>query len=184
VVIESTMPIQNQARRRTRISAYDRWLVVIGGFKLFEAALLVLLGVGVIRMLHKDLGDELTRLFLSLRFDPEGRFASFLIDRASDITPHQLKQISIAIFAHAGLDVLEGVGLILRKIWAEFVTIAVSAFFLPFEFAVLAHHVTWIRIAITGINVAVVVYLIFHVQMRLRERRHSAEETRSTPASK
>lgn len=174
MVIEPTMPILNQVRPRARISAYDRWLVIIGGFKLLEAALLVLLGVGVIHMLHQDLGDELTRLFVSLRFDPEGRFASFLIDRASDISPHQLKQISVAIFAHAALDVLEGVGLILRKIWAEFVTITVSAFFLPFEFVALAHHVTWIRIAITAINVAVVVYLVFHVQMRIRERRKQA----------
>lgn len=173
------MPILNHASRPARISAYDRWLVVIGGFKLLEAAVLVLLGVGVIHLLHQDIGDELTHLFLSLRFDPEGRFASFLIDRASDITPHQLKQISIAIFAHAGLDVLEGVGLILRKIWAEFVTIAVSAFFLPFEFVALAHHVTWVRIGITAINVAVVVYLIFHVQMRIRERSLAHGQTRS-----
>lgn len=155
------MPILSHAIRRARISAYDRWLVVIGGFKLFEAALLVLLGVGVIHMLHQDIGDELTRLFLSLRFDPEGRFASFLIDKASDITPHQLKQISVAIFAHAGLDILEGTGLILRKIWAEFVTIAVSAFFLPFEFVALADHVTWIRIGITAINVAFRYLLMF-----------------------
>jgi uncharacterized membrane protein (DUF2068 family) len=168
------MPILKHASRRAHISAYDRWLVVIGGLKLFEAAVLVLLGVGVIHVLHEDLGDELTRLFLSLRFDPEGRFASFLIDRVSDITPHQLKQISIAIFAHAALDVLEGVGLILRRIWAEFVTIAVSAFFLPLEFFELVRHVTWVKIAITGINVAVVVYLIFHVQMRIRERRRLA----------
>jgi uncharacterized membrane protein (DUF2068 family) len=157
------------ASRPTRISAYDRWLVAIGALKLGEALLFVLLGVGLIRVLHKDVGDELTRLFVALRFDPEGRFASFLIDKASLISPHQLKQISVAIFAHAALDVLEGVGLILRKIWAEFVTIAVSAFFLPFEFVALAHHVTWLRIGITTINVAVVIYLIFHVQMRVRE---------------
>jgi uncharacterized membrane protein (DUF2068 family) len=158
------------AGRSAHISAYDSWLVVIGALKLGEALLFVLLGVGVIHVMHRDVGDELTRLFVALRFDPEGRFASLLIDKASNITPHQLKQITAAVFAHAFLDVLEGVGLILREIWAEFVTIAVSAFFLPFEFVALTHHVTWIRVAITVINVAVVVYLIFHVQMRIRER--------------
>jgi uncharacterized membrane protein (DUF2068 family) len=154
----------------THISAYDRWLVAIGVFKLGEAVLFVLLGVGLIHMIHKDLADELTRLFVALRFDPEGRFASLLIDKVSMIGPHRLREIGAAAFAHAALDVLEGTGLILRKIWAEFVTIAVSAFFLPFEFVALSHHVTWIRIGITAINVAVVIYLIFHVQMRMRHR--------------
>jgi len=155
---------------RAHISGYDRWLVVIGVLKLFEAALFVLLGVGVLRMLHKDLVDELTHLFVVLRFDPEGRFVSLLLDKAGLINEHRLKEIGLVAFAHAGLDVLEGVGLILRKIWAEFVTIAVSAFFLPFEFIALTRHVTWLRVSVTAINVAVVIYLIFHVQMRIRER--------------
>ena len=159
---------------RAHISGYDRWLVAIGTLKLMEAALFVLLGAGVIHMMHKDVGDELTHLFVALRFDPEGRFASFLIDKASMISPHRLRQITVAIFAHSALDILEGVGLILRRIWAEFVTILVSAFFLPFEFVALAHHVTWIRIAVTTINVVVVVYLIFHVQLRMRERNAGA----------
>jgi len=155
---------------RKHISGYDRWLIVIGALKLMEAALFVLLGVGVIRLLHKDIVDELTRLLVGLRFDPEGRFVNFVLDKAALISPHRLKEISIVAFAHAALDVLEGVGLILRKIWAEFVTLAVSAFFLPLEFFELTQHVTWIRIAITAVNVAVVAYLGFHVQMRIRER--------------
>lgn len=173
------MPTSTHSRaHRSHISAFDQWLVVIGALKLGEALLFVLLGVGAIHVIHKDVGDELTRLFIALRFDPEGRFASFLIDKAGLISAHRLKEIGVAAFAHAALDVLEGVGLMLRKIWAEFVTILVSAFFLPFEFVALAHHITWIRIAVTSINVAVVLYLIFHVQMRIRER--SGEHNRST----
>jgi uncharacterized membrane protein (DUF2068 family) len=154
-----------------RISAYDRWIVAIGGLKLLEAVLFVLLGVGVIRLLHKDLVDEVVRLLTALRFDPEGRFVSVLLNKVALISPIGLKEISAAAFAHAGLDIVEGVGLIRRKIWAEFVTVTVSAMFLPFEFIALAREVTWTRIGITTVNVAVVIYLIFHVQMRLRERR-------------
>jgi uncharacterized membrane protein (DUF2068 family) len=156
--------------RRKHISAYDKWLVVIGALKLCEAALFIALGIGLLQMLHKDLVDELTRLMLALHHDPEGRFSSLLLDKAALLDPHRLKQISAAIFAHAGLDILEGTGLVLRKVWAEFVTVILSGFFLPFEFMALAHHVTWIRVGVTTINVAVVVYLIFHLRMKLRER--------------
>ncbi|MFZ0663686.1 MAG: DUF2127 domain-containing protein [Acidobacteriaceae bacterium] len=156
---------------RPRVSIYDRWLEVIGALKLMEAALFILLGIGVLRMLHKDIVDELTRLILVLHRDPEGRFASLLLDKAALLDPHRLKEISAAFFAHAGLDILEGTGLVLRKVWAEFVTIAISAFFLPFEFMALAHRVTWIRVGVMAVNVAVVLYLIFHLQMRLQARR-------------
>lgn len=156
---------------RVRISLYDRWLVVIGALKLAEAALFIALGVGVLRMLHKDLVDELIHLMVALHSDPEGRFASLLLDKVALLDPHRLKQISAAIFAHAGLDILEGTGLVLRKVWAEFVTVILSAFFLPFEFMALARHVTWVRVGVTAINVAVVVYLIFHLRMKIRERR-------------
>lgn len=153
-----------------RISAYDRWIVAIGGLKLLEAALFVLVGVGVLRLLHKDVVDEVWRFLMALRFDPEGRFVSAVLDKVALISPVRLKEISAAAFARAGLDVLEGVGLIRRKIWAEFVTVGISALFLPIEFVALAHHLTWAKVGITVVNVAVVLYLIFHVQMRLRER--------------
>lgn len=157
--------------RHKHISVLDRWLVVIGAFKLFEAALFIALGIGVLKMLHKDLVDELTRLIIALHSDPEGRFATVLLDKVALLDPHRLKEISAAIFAHAGLDILEGTGLVLRKTWAEIVTVVVSAFFLPFEFMALAHHVTWIRVGVTAVNVAVVIYLIFHLRMKRRERR-------------
>lgn len=156
--------------RRKHMSAYDRWLVVIGALKLCEAALFIALGIGMLRMLHKDLVDELTRLMVALHHDPEGRFSSLLLDKAALLDPHRLKQISAAIFAHAGLDILEGTGLVLRKVWAEFVTVILSGFFLPFEFMALARHITWIRVGVTAVNVAVVIYLIFHLRMKLRER--------------
>jgi uncharacterized membrane protein (DUF2068 family) len=172
----TTMP-ERISKSPARISAYDRWLVVIGSLKLLEALLFLLLGVGVIRLMHQGLMDGLTHLVLALRFDPEGRVASLLLDKAALLSPNRLKEISIVVFAHASLDLLEGVGLILRKTWAEFVTLAVSAFFLPLEFYSLTKHVTWVRVAITLINVAVVAYLAFHLQMRYRaaKRRSSGE---------
>jgi uncharacterized membrane protein (DUF2068 family) len=156
--------------RSKHISAYDKWLVVIGALKLCEAALFIALGIGVLRLLHKDLVDELTHLMLALHHDPEGRLSSLLLDKVALLDPHRLKQISAAIFAHAALDILEGTGLVLRKVWAEFVTVILSGFFLPFEFMALARHVTWLRVGVTAVNVAVVIYLIFHLRMKLRER--------------
>ena len=165
---------------QVRISAYERWLMVIGAAKVMESLLFVLLGLGVIRLLQQGVVDELTRLIVALRFDPEGRVASAVLNHAALMSPHRLKEISAVAFVHAALDLLEGVGLILGKVWAEFVTVAVSGFFLPLEVYSLVRHVTWVRVTITLINVVVVAYLGFHLLMRYRERQRNAGLLRSS----
>jgi uncharacterized membrane protein (DUF2068 family) len=149
---------------------HDRWIVAIGVFKLLQAAAFLLLGVGALRLLHKDLVDIAEHWILALRFNPEGHFVSLLLGRVALIDPHRLKQISAAIFLIAALDAMEGAGLVLEKTWAEFVTLILTASFLPWELIAMFHHPTGIRAGLAIINIAVVLYLLWFVKMRMRER--------------
>ena len=94
---------------------HSRWLVLIGVLKLFKAALFILLGVGALRLLHKDLVDVVTHFILALRFDPENHFINLVLERVAMISPHRLREISIAIFLYAALDIIEGTGACARK---------------------------------------------------------------------
>jgi uncharacterized membrane protein (DUF2068 family) len=158
----------------------DRWIMAIGALKMVEALLCILLGIGAIKLLHKDLIDVATRIITALRLDPEGRFVNLLLDRVALISPHMLKQISVGIFAYAGLHTLEGVGLVLRKKWAEYVTLILTASFLPWEFFEIIRHFTWIKVVLTGINVLVVLFLVFYV--RIREESRAQRTGESTPS--
>jgi len=165
----TTSSISLQASRVR--SHYDRWIVAIGLFKLFQAALFILLGIGALRLLHKDLMEVAEHFILAMRFNPEGHFVNLILVKLAMIDPHRLKQISAAIFAVAALDAIEGTGLVLEKAWAEFVTLILTASFLPWEVFEIVRHVTWVRIVLTVINFAVVVYLLAYVRMRMQERR-------------
>ena len=79
--------------------------------------------MGAIHLLHKDLEDEVTRLALRFNFDPESRFVSLLLDKVDLIDAHRLRQISVATFAYSALALTEGVGLLLEKVWAEYLTL-------------------------------------------------------------
>lgn len=149
----------------------DRGIVAIGIFKLLQGILFILLGIGAIRLLHKDLMQVAEHFILALRFDPEGRFVSLVMDKVAMIDPHRLRQISAAIFAVAALDLIEGTGLVLEKAWAEYVTLVLTASFLPWEFFEILRRATWVRATLLGINLVVVIYLIYYVQARMRERR-------------
>lgn len=168
------MASQTIQRSRTRQS-HDRWLVLIGGFKILEGLLFVLLGFGVIRLLHRDIADVLLRTVLAIRLDPESRFVNFLLEKVQMLTPHKMRLISAGIFLKAGIDFAEGIGLAMEKTWAEWLTIAITASFLPWEIFEIIRHFTWIKVAFSIINVLVLIYLVWIQQKRLRAlRSHTA----------
>lgn len=167
-----------QIRVNRAHSAHDRWIIAIGVFKLLQALLFVLAGIGAVRLLHKDLMEVAEHFILAMRFNPEGRIVNLTLEKVAMIDPRRLKEISAAIFAIAALDAVEGTGLVLEQAWAEFVTLVLTASFLPWEVFELIRHVTWIRIGLTVINFAVVVYLLYFVKMRMLERRERAKQTR------
>lgn len=154
-------------------SQHARWIIAIGVFKLLQALLFVALGVGAIRLLHKDLVDVGEHFILAMRFDPEGRFVNLFLGKIALIDPHRLKQISAVVFAIAALDIIEGTGLVLERVWAEYVTLVLTASFLPWEFFEVLRHATWIRLVLLIINLAVVAYLLYYVKVRVHERRES-----------
>jgi len=149
---------------------HSRWLVVIGALKLLKALLFILAGLGALRLLHKDLVDILTRFIVALHFDTDSHLVNLILEKVALINPHRLREISIFIFCYAAMDIIEGTGLVLEKPWAEYLTLIVTACFLPWEIFEIIHHVTWLKIVILLLNILVVIYLVFHVQSRMRAR--------------
>jgi uncharacterized membrane protein (DUF2068 family) len=149
---------------------HNQWLILIAGFKLIQALLFIAVGVGAFRLLHKDIGDVLERMVYHLRFNPEGRFVNFVLDKASLLNDTMLRRIGLAFFCYAGLDLLEGIGLYLEKVWAEYFTLAITASFLPFEIYEVFRKLTWIRISLLAINALVLIYLAKLIWERQRSQ--------------
>lgn len=143
-----------------------RWLELIGFFKIAKGVLFVAVGFGVLHLVHRDLADMLFRLAFSLRIDPESHLVNLLLERVDALTPHRLRWIGAAVFFDAGLDFIEGTGLVLRKTWAEYFTLILTASFLPWELFEISRHVTATKIGLTILNVFVVVYLGYVLKQR------------------
>jgi uncharacterized membrane protein (DUF2068 family) len=152
----------------------NRWLIAIGVLKLLKAALFVSMGFGVIRLLHKDIADMLLRATLALRFDPENRFINVLLEKAALLSPHRLREISFAIFLYAALDLIEGTGLVLEKVWAEYFTLILTGSFLPWEVYEIIRHVTLFKVVLTILNMLVFIYLAIVVNEKVRGRQQTA----------
>jgi len=146
---------------KERHAGHDRGLLAIGIFKLGKSLLFFCLGVGAIHLLHKDLADEVVRLATALKFDPESRFVSVVLDKVDLIDTHRLRQISLATFGYSALALTEGIGLMLEKVWAEYLTLILTISFLPWELYELVRRPDWFRLSLLLINLAVLWYLVW-----------------------
>ena len=141
-------------------------LVLIGAFKLLKALLLIVVGIGAFRLLHKDLASTVVHWTNMLRVDPDNRFVHRFLVRILRVTPKQLRELSLGTFLYAGLFATEGVGLLLRKRWAEYFTIVTTGGLIPLELYELAHHFTTAKLVVLILNLMIVGYLVGRVRSR------------------
>ena len=149
---------------------HNRWLLLIAADKFLHALLFVVIGIGAHRLLHKDLADEVDLFARHLRFNPESRLVSFVLEKASLVNDPLLRRIGFFAFCYAAVTLVEGIGLYLEKAWGEFLTLAITASFLPWELFEIYRHVTWIHIGLFAINILVFIYLLDLVLARARHR--------------
>jgi uncharacterized membrane protein (DUF2068 family) len=150
----------------------DRALWLIGGFKLVKGLLLVVVGVGALHLVHKDVADVVAGWLDQVHVDPEGRLADRLLTRLLSVDDRKLRAISAGTFGYAALLLTEGVGLLLRKRWAEYFTVIVTGSFIPLELYELWRHVTPTRLTVIAINIAIVWYLIVLLRRGSHEGAH------------
>jgi uncharacterized membrane protein (DUF2068 family) len=155
-----------------RLRGHNRWLLLIAGYKFFHALLFVAIGLGAHRLLHKDIADEIELLARHLRFNPESRLVNFILIKASLVDDPLLRRIGLFAFCYAALTCVEGIGLYLEKMWGEFLTLAITASFLPWEAFEAVRRLTWVRVSLLIINFLVFLYLLKLIVERGRERVH------------
>jgi len=139
-------------------------LVLIGLFKLLKGIALVVVGIGALRFLHRDVAGAILHWVDILRVDPDNRHVHALLDRALRVDRHQLKALSAGTFIYAALFLTEGTGLVMRRRWAEYLTIVTTGGLVPLEIYEIAKHVTAVKIGVLVVNIAIVVYLVVRVR--------------------
>jgi uncharacterized membrane protein (DUF2068 family) len=142
----------------------SKTLFLIALFKLTKGVLLLIVAIGAHKLLHRDVADTVAHWVDIFRVDPDNRYIHRLLTRALSVTPAQLKAASAGTFIYSGLLLTEGIGLLLRKRWAEYFTIITTAGLIPLEVYEIVHHLTTAKIVILAVNVAIVVYLMARVR--------------------
>jgi uncharacterized membrane protein (DUF2068 family) len=141
------------------IRRHNKGLVLIAAYKLLLALFFIALGVGALRLVGKDVGDVLYQIASDLKFNPEGRFVNFILDRASLLDDPMLRRIGFGAFCYAAIGIAEAIGLYLEKAWGEYLTLIITASFLPWEILEIVRRHTMPRVGLLVVNIAVLIYL-------------------------
>ncbi|MGI8746596.1 MAG: DUF2127 domain-containing protein [Bryobacteraceae bacterium] len=153
-----------------------RGLLYIALFKLLKGVLLVIVGAGALKLLHKDAGEAAMHWIDMLRVDPDSRFIHALLAKVLLIDDHKLKEISAGTFFYAALLLTEGIGLLMRKHWAEYFTVVTTALLMPLEIYEIVERASVMKFLVLGVNAAIVWYLVAKL-MRDRKESHATVST-------
>ena len=140
---------------------------LIGGFKLVKATALTALGLaGLLGVAHETIeGAERAVWWLGLFPGHAGVHRALVkLDNVDDATA---VWYGAAKLAYEADFTVEGVGLLLGKRWAEWMTVVVTSSFIPIEIYEMVEHFSAGKVVALALNVAIVLYL---VARRLEER--------------
>jgi uncharacterized membrane protein (DUF2068 family) len=142
----------------------DRGLLAIALFKWFKGALLLLLGFGCLKLLHRDVAGVFEGLADQLRVDPDNRYLGALLSKLRLLDDRKIEALSALTFVYSAVFFVEGTGLFLEKRWAEYLTIFTTGSLVPVEVYELVKEFSWMKSITLLINVAIVVVLIIKVR--------------------
>jgi uncharacterized membrane protein (DUF2068 family) len=150
------------------MARHQRDLVIrlIGLLKLGKAALLVAIGVGALSMRHNH--SWLGVWVHAVAADPHGKYVARALAKITSLQARELVEIGVGSLVYASVFTVEGVGLMLRKAWAEVLTVIITISFIPLEIYELVEHRSGAKVAVIIANVLIVVYLL----RRLRREGH------------
>ena len=80
-------------------------------------------------------------------------------------TYNHITVLAIVAIAYALLEGTEGVGLAMRRRWAEYLTVIATGILIPYEAYEVVHRVTLFKVGALLLNVAVVGYLAYRKRL-------------------
>jgi uncharacterized membrane protein (DUF2068 family) len=142
-------------------------LRAVASFEAFKGVLVLLLLIALIAV-HNRIEDYAEDLLYHLHIDFDREFAQSFLKAASRINDSRLWTVGVAATFYALVRFIEAWGLWNRRVWAEWFALLSGALYLPLEVFKVVERAAWDRIAILGINIVIVVYMLF---IRIRESR-------------
>ena len=145
-------------------AAKDKGLYVIAAFKLTGVLLMTTVGLGAQQLVDADAVATVAGWIDAVGADVKGDLVRDLLAKVAGIPRQRFEEVGIGAFAYASILLVQGIGLLRQQRWAEWLTVVVTASFVPIELWELSKGVTLPKLGLLAINVTIVWYLVRHLR--------------------
>jgi uncharacterized membrane protein (DUF2068 family) len=138
-------------------------IVALRTVAVFEAAkglIVLLLGLGLLRLVHKNLDEFAEHLVHTLHASPEGRLSNLFVAAANQATDKSLWALAAAAVVYAIVRFAEAYGLWLDREWAEWFALLSGSMYLPWEVYSILRHPLPVKWVVLAVNLAIVLYML------------------------
>jgi len=151
-----------------------RWPVVLIGLgKLLKAAALVYVAYLLQLLMHNQKHQEIEDWVTDALIQPHNFIRHHvygLLEKLLGVSVQTLRVFHVGVIIYSGLFLIEGVGLIFDKKWAEWMVVITTVGYIPFELyeiyesAAVKHEMNWVVLILFVLNMIVLSYLCFRLR--------------------
>src|SRR5436190_22599644 len=129
---------------------------------------LLLLAAGTYLLFHlsTDFGHLAERIISRIDIDPRQHFFHRIVTRLHRLHAHELRIAGLAPIGYGSLELVEGVGLWLDQLWAEYLTLIATSLLIPFELYELILKPSLLKAGGIAVNIAIVGFLAWMLRRR------------------
>jgi uncharacterized membrane protein (DUF2068 family) len=122
----------------------------------------LLMGAGIYLLFHlgSDFGRIAERVMRAVELDPRHHLLHRFVQYLHQLHAHELKIAASLAIGYGTLELVEGVGLWLDQLWAEYLVVVATSLLIPFELYELARQPSIWKAGGILVNMLIVVYLI------------------------
>ena len=150
-----------------------RVLKLIAVERTIRGLLLGAAGIYLFFHLHTDFGKKADSIIRAVELDPRRHFLHHIVTYLHHLHASELRIVAFGALGYGTLELVEGVGLWLDQLWAEYLTVVATSLLIPVEIYELLRHPSIWKAGGLAVNVAIVAYLVFGLWRR-HESRHDA----------
>ena len=147
-----------------------RTIRLIAFFEAAKGLFVLLAGLGMLSLVHRNLHNLAVRLVDHSHLNPASRYPQIFIDAASNIQDSRLVLLALGAAAYSTIRLAEAYGLFYEKAWAELLAAGSGAIYIPFELVRFMRHPNLLGAALFLANVGIVTVMV-RALLRRRNRR-------------
>jgi uncharacterized membrane protein (DUF2068 family) len=151
-----------RSRRLLRLIALER---MVRGLILLAA------GIYLLSHLGSDLGRVADRIMRDVELDPRRPLLHRVVAYLHHLHASQVRIVAVAALGYGVLELVEGAGLWLDQLWAEYLTVIATSLLVPWELYELVRNPTVWKAGGLALNVLIVAYLAHLLRRRVRAAR-------------